>query len=264
MKVNINVPTNLNEIPLKRYQEFMKVQENSNDEEFIAQKMIEIFCGIDLKDVVKIKLTDLNALIIHFTKMFQEKPEFQTTFKLGEYEFGFIPNLEEITFGEYVDLETHLQSWQNYHKALAVLYRPIKTRKNKNYEIIPYEPRPEMEELMTFAPVSIAIASTLFFYHLEKELLIASMNYLQREMKKNKATLATSQNEGNLTNTGDGMQAYMDLLKGTLQNSMKLQVYDLLNVSPISLSKNRKIKSKQTKLKNNIEDDRILQPINEN
>ncbi|NBP60407.1 MAG: hypothetical protein EBU53_04795, partial [Proteobacteria bacterium] len=94
MKVNINIPTSLDEIPLKRYQEFIKVQTNSNDEEFIAQKMIEIFCGIDLKDVVKIKVTDLNDLIQHFTKLFSERPELKRTFKLGQYEFGFIPNLE--------------------------------------------------------------------------------------------------------------------------------------------------------------------------
>jgi hypothetical protein len=38
MKLEINVPTSLNEISLKSYQEFLKVQQSSNDEEFIAQK----------------------------------------------------------------------------------------------------------------------------------------------------------------------------------------------------------------------------------
>ena len=51
-----------NEIPLKHYQDFLKVQGNSNDEEFIAQKMVEIFCGINLSEVAKIKLKSLNQL----------------------------------------------------------------------------------------------------------------------------------------------------------------------------------------------------------
>jgi hypothetical protein len=43
MKLEINVPTSLNEIPLKSYQEFLKVQQSSNDEEFIAQKWYKYF-----------------------------------------------------------------------------------------------------------------------------------------------------------------------------------------------------------------------------
>ena len=134
MELKINVPSTLNEIPLKHYQEFLKVQEGSTDEEFIAQKMIEIFCGISLSDVVNIKLKSLNELIVHFTKLFEQKTSFQQTFKIENVEFGFIPELEEISFGEYVDLESHLTSWDNYHKAMAVMYRPI-TKKDKKPQV---------------------------------------------------------------------------------------------------------------------------------
>ena len=167
MKLEINVPSSLSEIPLKHYQDFLKVQADSNDEEFVAQKMIEIFCGISLKDVVKMKLTSLNELIQHFTKLFSEKPTFQRTFKIsaaeGEIEFGFIPELEEISFGEYVDLENHITNWDTYHKAMAVMYRPIvKTRKDK-YDIMPYEPNKDFQELMKFAPLDVVLASSVFF-----------------------------------------------------------------------------------------------------
>ena len=60
MRIEINVPSSISEIPLMNYQKFLKVQKNSNDEEFIAQKMIEIFCGIELKEVVKMKLNSIN------------------------------------------------------------------------------------------------------------------------------------------------------------------------------------------------------------
>ena len=49
MKLDLLLPTSLSEIPLSRYQQFVKTKEASNDDEFIAQKMIQIFCGIDLK-----------------------------------------------------------------------------------------------------------------------------------------------------------------------------------------------------------------------
>ena len=248
MKLEINVPSSLSEIPLKHYQDFLKVQADSNDEEFVAQKMIEIFCGISLKDVVKMKLTSLNELIAHFTQLFSEKPKFQNRFKItseeGEIEFGFIPELEQISFGEYVDLESHLTNWETYHKAMAVMYRPIiKTRKDK-YDILPYEPNKDFQDLMKFAPLDVVIASSVFFWNLGNELLQATLSYLENEMKKNKNLSATFQKQLNLQNDGDGINQYMLSLKETLQNSMKLPDTNLLNVLPIS-----SLKSKKTILK---------------
>jgi hypothetical protein len=244
MKLEINVPSSLSEIPLKHYQEFLKIQADSNDEEFVAQKMIEIFCGISLRDVVKMKLTSLNELIAHFTKLFSEKPEFKNRFKItteeGEIEFGFIPELEHISFGEYVDLENHLTDWETYHKAMAVMYRPIvKTRKDK-YDVLPYEPNKDFQELMKFAPLDVVLASSVFFWTLGNELLQATLNYLENEMTKNNKLTTTFQKQLNLPNDGDGINQYMQSLKETLQSSMRLPDTNLLNVSPISPSKSKK------------------------
>lgn len=251
MKLEINLPTHLNEIPLSRYQEFLQVQENSNDEEFIAQKMIEIFCGINLKDVAKIKLVELNALIEHFSKLFNTKHTLQHNFKIDKYEFGFITELEEITFGEYVDIENYLVGWENMHKAMAVLYRPIIKKHGITYEIAPYEPNKDFQELMKYAPLGVALSARVFFYNLEKELLMATLHYLENLMKKQSKNIPISAKEGSLINNGDGIQVYMDSLKATSQSLMKLQNIDLLNVLPISPTKNKKTKSKQTNLINN-------------
>ena len=252
MKLEINVPSSLSEIPLKHYQDFLKVQADSNDEEFVAQKMIEIFCGISLQDVVKMKLTSLNELIAHFTKLFAEKPKFQNRFTIkseeGEIEFGFIPELEEISFGEYVDLESHITNWETYHKAMAVMYRPImKTRKDK-YDILPYEPNKDFQELMRFAPLDVVIASSVFFWTLGNELLQATLNYLEKEMKKNKNLSTTFQKQLNLPSDGDGINQYMLSLKENLQSSMKLPITDLLNVLPISSLKSKKQTLKEDNL----------------
>ena len=248
MKVDITVPTTLNEIPLKHYQEFLKMQKASNDEEFIAQKMIEIFCGIELKDVVKMKLTTLNELIVHFAALFETKPKFQPTFKIGNQEFGFITNLEDITLGEYVDLESHLNDWETYHKAMAVMYRPITKNFKGKYEIVEYNPMPEMQELMKFAPLDIVLSSSVFFWTLGKELLQATIHYLTQQIQTNKDFKATFQNKLNLENNGDGINQYMDSLRETLQNLTLSPATDLLNVSPISPSKSRKPKLNKGKL----------------
>ena len=251
MEVQIKVPTSLNEIPLKHYQDFLKVQRDSTDEEFVAQKMVEIFCGIRLSDVAKIKLTSLNELIAHFSELFNQKPEFTPTFKIKDMELGFIPELEEITFGEYVDLDNHLQSWDNFHKAMAVLYRPIKTRNKDKYEIIDYDPNIGLQDLMKFAPLDVCIGASLFFWTLESDLLQATLNYLETEMKKEKNLSQTLAKQLNLANDGDGISHFMQSLKETSQSLMILPNQGLLNVSPISPLKSKKTKLKEDNLKDN-------------
>jgi hypothetical protein len=250
MKLEINVPTSLNEIPLKSYQEFLKVQQSSNDEEFIAQKMVQIFCGIELKDIVKMKLTSLNELIAHFTKLFSEKPKFQPTFKIGEQEFGFITSLEDISFGEYVDLENNLQKWETYHIAMSVLYRPIKFKFKDKYEIVDYNPMTEMHDLMKFTPTDIAISSSVFFWNLGSELLTATLTYLEREITKNEKIQTTLAKQLNLQNNGGGINQFMLSLQETLQDLTQSPNIDLLNVSPISPLKNKKTKLNKDNLIN--------------
>ena len=248
MTVDLLLPTSLSEIPLSRYQEFIAMQENSNDEEFIAQKMIQIFCGIKLGDVAQIQMKHLNELIAHFTNVFKEKPQLIRRFKIKNIEFGFIPKLDDITLGEYVDIENYLKDWKTYHKAMAVMFRPIKQTFKGKYDIVDYEPNEAMQDLMKFAPLDAAISSSVFFWNLGSELLKALINYLQKEVK----TMTTSTNtakDSNLPSSGDGIKASMHLLKETLPSLMKLQAQDLLNVSPISPLKSRKTKSKQANLK---------------
>ena len=250
MKLDILLPTNLSEIPLSRYQEFIAMKEKSNDEEFIAQKMIQIFCGMKLGEVAKIKMKHLNELITHFTKVFSEKPQLIRKFKIKDIEFGFIPKFDDISFGEYVDLENYMKDWKTYHKALSVMYRPIKNTNKDKYEIIDYEPNEDMQDLMKFAPLDVAISSSFFLSSLGIELLKATQTYLKKELKKMKKDLTNSANDTNLAKTGAGMEVSMDWLTETLQNLMKSQSTSLLNVLPILPSKNRNTKSKPEKLNN--------------
>lgn len=250
MKLDITLPTSLSEIPLTRYQQFIEMKDKSNDEEFIAQKMIQIFCGIKLGEVAKIKMKHLNELIAHFTKVFSEKPQLIRQFKIKDIEFGFIPKFDDISFGEYVDLENYLKDWKTYHKALSVMYRPIKTRYKDKYEIAEYEPNEDMQDLMKFAPLDVAISSSFFLSNLGVELLKATQTYLQKELKTMTKDLTNTQKEINSEKIGDGTLLSMDWLTETLQSMTKLQDINLLNVSPISRSRNKNTKSKQENLNN--------------
>lgn len=223
MKLELLVPTSLDEIPLRAYQDFKKTADGSNDEVFISEKMVSLFCGIELKDVIKIKATDLNGMVEHFSKLFSVKPKFKNRFTIGDMEFGFIPNLEMISWGEYIDAEKYLADWENMHKAMAVLYRPITKKKGDKYEIMEYTGTSEFSDLMKLTPVSIAIGASVFFWTLGLELLEALGDYLERETKK--MNLTTTPNKPNLENNGDGIKASMQQLKETFLTSIESQNY---------------------------------------
>lgn len=227
MKAQIKVPTTLSEIPLTAYQEFIKLIDKSNDHELIAQRTIQIFCGLEMKDVLQIRWDSILELSNHFAELFKQKPAFQNRFKLGEHEFGFIPNLEEMSFGEYIDLESNIGSVENFHKAMAVMYRPITERRKDTYQILPYNGTEEFAEAMKYAPLDVVMGASLFFWNLGNDLVQTSLTYLEEEMKKDKKLNTTIQKELNSLSNGDGTIQSMQSLKGTLQSLMRLPDWEL-------------------------------------
>jgi len=238
MKTEIVIPTSLSEIPLKSYQEFMKVVEKSNDEEFIGQKTIEIFCGLKMKDVVKVKWSDVKSLTLHLNEIFKAKPKFQATFKIQDTEFGFIPNLEDMTFGEYIDLESNISNVETFHKAMAVMYRPITKKVKDRYEIFEYKGTDEFSEVMKYASLDVVLGATVFFSTLGNDLVQHTLTSLETEIKKN-PKIMTLAKERNLINDGDGTIQSMRFLRETLQSLMTLPDWELENVLPTSLTKDR-------------------------
>ena len=212
MKLELIVPTSLKDIPLKSYQTFVKMRETSNDEDFVAQKMIEIFCGIELKDVVKMRLTDVNELLVSFNQIFNEKPKFQPRFNLHGIEYGFIPKLEDLTLEEFTNLEQLMKSWDTFHMALAVMYRPVKLEVKGKYEIHDYFYSEDMGEIFKLCPLDIALSARVFFWNLAKELLNAIPSFLERELKNNPSLTK----ELNSENSGGGIRSIMHLLEENL------------------------------------------------
>jgi len=241
MRTEIVIPTSLSEIPLKSYQEFMRVVEKSNDEEFIGQKTIEIFCGLKMKDVVKVKWSDVKELTVHLNEIFKAKPKFQATFKIQDTEFGFIPNLEDMSFGEYIDLESNISNVETFHKAMAVMYRPITKKHKDRYEVFEYTGTDEFSELMKYAPLNVVMGATVFFSSLGNDLVQHTLTYLENQMKTNKKLMTTAK-ERNLIKDGDGIIQSMQLLKATLQNLMKLPDWEFESVlhGLLTKSKNEK------------------------
>ena len=215
MNATVTVP-NLSEITLEQYQRFLKVQQINKEDEYILQlKMIEIFCNVDFKDARLIKFKDVEKIIEKLTKTFQEKPDLIKTFKMDGVEYGFIPNLQDISFGEYIDIDTYLPQEDQTHLAMNVLYRPVKNKKAGKYSIEDYDIN--AKDRMKQMPLSVMLSAAFFLQNLGMELLNVTSNYLQEEMKKQQVS------QQGLGKNGDGIQASMHSLKEIL-NDLKISL----------------------------------------
>ena len=168
MKIEINVPTSLSEITLRQYQKFLKIAEENPEGNFLDAKMIEIFCGIPLSDSYKLKMVSVTAIIDILNSMLEVKPNHVERFTLNGIEYGFIPDLDEMSLGEYIDLDNNASKWESMHIAMNVLYRPIVTSKVGKYNIEEYTT--SNPEKMLDMPLDAALGSLFFFYNLGLEL----------------------------------------------------------------------------------------------
>lgn len=184
MKLKLTVPNDLGEIKLSDYVKYLKVLEVNEDDAysdvFVHQKVLEIFCGVPLLDAVEYKVSDVRKVVQIITTTLNKQPDLVRTFKLGDTEFGFIPKLDDMTFGEYVDLDSNLGDWDNMYKAMAVLYRPIKQKVGDKYLIDDYK-GDLYYDAMLHTPMDAVVSSMVFFYNLGKELSIAMTKYLEEE-----------------------------------------------------------------------------------
>ncbi len=208
MKVELYIPDTLSEITLEKYQKYLKIQEQNEDESFLALKMIEIFCGLKAQTIMKLKATSIKQVTKVLADMFAEKPPLVKRFYMNGEEYGFIPKLEDMTFGEYVDLDTYIGDFENIHRAMAVLYRPIKYSSGDRYSIDEYDG--EDTEKMKDMPMNAVLSSILFFYHLGMDLSNLMMNYLEEQEEANLTQYLNSVKDG------DGINQFSNSLKEML------------------------------------------------
>tara|TARA_R100000995_G_C3484140_1_gene126057 strand:+ start:94 stop:741 length:648 start_codon:yes stop_codon:yes gene_type:complete len=210
MKLEVYIPDTLSEITLGQYQKYLKIQSLNEDENFLAMKMIEIFCGLRGDTILAMKAKSIRDITIVLTQMFEEKPQLVKEFDMGGVSYGFIPNLQDMSFGEYIDLDTFIGDMENIHKAMAVLYRPIKVKDKDRYLIEDY--KGEETDIMKSMPMDAVLSSILFFYHLGMDLSKAMLNSLEEEEMN-------IVQQRILEESGGGINHFLDSLKGILQNS---------------------------------------------
>lgn len=216
MGLKIKIPSNLSEIKLIQYKKYMQVLEVNKDDlenkdTFLSLKILEIFCNIPYQTAMKIAVNDVNRIVNKISQLLNDQQELVRTFTMGKTRFGFIPKLDDMSFGEYIDLDTNISDWKKMEKAMAVLYRPIVNEYENLYDIEEYR-GDSYHEVMNNMPLDAVFSALVFFYHLGIELSKTMMNYLTEEHLEMDSTL-----EQILIKNGDGITRFTTSLKEMLE-----------------------------------------------
>lgn len=184
--MKVILPENQSEITLEQYQRYVKLLERTDLDIYnFNRRKLEIFTPLTFKDTENVTQVDFEFCLNQIDKALNEEVEFKNRFFLGNVEFGFIPNFDEITTAEYVDLNKHANTADNLHYLMAVLFRPITNKDGfNNYEIKTYQGTKEYFELMKKTPLSIVNGSLFFFINLSTELQSYILKYTKEVQKK--------------------------------------------------------------------------------
>jgi len=197
MKVNIkkdgkkqsyNIIDSWEDVSLEKWAELVSKTKKSNGKAAEAIASItslsnlpaDIIRELSLYDVAKLmsKLADIQS---------RANSNLKNKITVEDIEYGFHPNLEEITMGEYADLETCINNGveNNLPNMMAILYRPIVETKGNFYTIEAYdtESKKIREQAFKTMPAETVESALVFFWTFASELLKLLPLYLTEKLK---------------------------------------------------------------------------------
>lgn len=194
--MTITIPQNYNEITIEQMIRWNKAVEE-NQTSILEYQMVSILCDISFIDVLNIPHKDFNEILIELTKLFETEPALIDRFEMNGITYGFIPNFDNLTTAEYIDLDTYAET--DILRFLAVAYRPIANKFGKLYNIEDYKGTEANYLKMAHAPAMAFLGAKVFFWDLSKELLKHLPTFLDQELTTEQQTLLEKNGVGMLT-----------------------------------------------------------------
>lgn len=200
----IIIPTELRDVKLHQMITYNGLKPEMDD---VSRQLeaVAIFCDLTMSEVKNMPFDTLKYCVEKITTMLESKPTFTPRFEYKGIEYGFIPNFDELTTGEFIDIENYCKEPNDLWKVLSVLYRPI-TKKGQNgrYEIMAYNA--DLNSAFKDIDANTAFGAMLFFWSLGIDLLNSFQKYL-RMVRRGEVAM-----KYDLPKSGDGLEWSTDLL----------------------------------------------------
>jgi len=187
------------EVTLEKWLKLIDFQTGTKSKE--AKETIAALSTIPKKLIDQLELKDVAVLMSKISEL--QEGQNSSLKKIIEVEgkrYGFHPNLDDITLGEYADVETFIKDdvEKNLPELMAILYRPIVEEKNGIYIIEAYDGNINIRaEEMKKMPAEQVQSALVFFYNLGKELLRTLPSYLMERLKEMKKQLPQNPSQKN-------------------------------------------------------------------
>jgi len=191
-KINITIPENISDITLGQFLRYEELKKRDIDTYNFNKRVIEIFTRLPFNKIDKIKASDYTRIVNQIEAALMQDVKFEPRFEMQGIKFGFIPNLDKITLGEYSDLSQYGVDESTLHNLMAVLFRPVVKEIGSKYEIMQYKGTEEFAELMKDMPLNCVNGALVFFYSLANELQEATQRCLSQELQKEMKPKTTS------------------------------------------------------------------------
>ena len=192
------------DVTLEKWLKLIDFETGTKTEE--ATETIAALSNIPKQLVKELALKDVAVLMSKIAELQQKQDtNLKKIIEIEGVEYGFHPDLDSITLGEYADIETFIKNGIENHLAelMAVLYRPIKEKKNDIYIINSYDGniRLRTEEMKKMSAEQVQSA-LVFFYHFVSVLSLTSSSSLMEMLKEMKEQLPQNPSQ----NDGDGLE----------------------------------------------------------
>lgn len=164
-------------------EQFMRLQlivdTYKNDENKLNVELVRYLYGN--LDIPKI---EADKTLMEVLNILNDKPDFIHRFTFDGVEYGFIPNLNDITTGEFIDLDEYIKEGKQLHKIAAILYRPVTKRNGKLYDIEKYEGTSKYADTMMKVDYKVILGAMVFFWNLGNSLLESSVTFTEKTLKQ--------------------------------------------------------------------------------
>ena len=176
------------EVTLDKWLKLIDIQEGSKTKE--AEETIAALSDIPNKLIKELSLHDIAVIMNKIGKLQQKQnSSLKKIIEIDGVEYGFHPDLDSLTLGEYADIETFIKNGiqENLPEIMAILYRPIKEKKNDIYIVDAYDGNIRMrtEEMRKMSSEQVQ-GALVFFWTLGKELLMILQLYSIQRLKETK------------------------------------------------------------------------------
>ena len=196
-----NLISKWSDVTLEKWLKLIEAETGSKTKE--AEETIAALSDIPKQLVNELSIKDVAVIMSKIAELQAEQDsKLKRIIEVEGKEYGFHPDLDSITLGEYADIENFIKNdiEKNLPELMAVLYRPISMKgKNGVYTIEAYDGKISIraEEFKKMSAEQVQ-SSLFFFYNFVKKLLKILQSYLIERITvmKDNSQMKVSQKSG--------------------------------------------------------------------